>query len=168
MLYIRPDCTFKNDPIPLTTVRPFVMETVCLKKTGIPPEEEEKVSTYLTQKVCVCVKSFTELGPQLLRLPGVKYLLSKVFSQDPFEQYFSRQHHCGGTNKNSTANQVPYNTTRLVQQQSMYHDLKTMNVEAGKQITHSFTASSNIQETTMHTNKPKLVTNQSYMQLSHC
>ena len=55
VFYIRPDCTFKIDPIPLTTVRPFVMEAVCHKKTGIPPEEEEKVSAYLTQKVCVCV-----------------------------------------------------------------------------------------------------------------
>ena len=41
------------------------------------------------------VKSFTELGPQLLRLPGVKYLLSEVFSQDPLEQYFSCQCHRG-------------------------------------------------------------------------
>ena len=81
--------------------------------------------------------SFTELGPQLLRLPDVKYLLSKMFSEDPLEQYFLRQHHCGGSNENSTANQAPYNTTTLVQQQSIYHDLKMMNVEAGEQITHS-------------------------------
>ena len=46
------------------------------------------------------VKSFTELGPQLLRFPGVKYLLSEVFSQDPLERYFSRQRHRGGSNKN--------------------------------------------------------------------
>ena len=75
------------------------------------------------------VKSFTELGPQLLRLPGVKYLLSEMFSQDDLERYFSCQSHCGGSHKNPTANQVPYNTTTLVQQQSRYHDLKTMNVE---------------------------------------
>ena len=76
------------------------------------------------------VKSFTELGPRLLRLPGVNYLLSEVFSQDPLERYFSRQRHHGGSNENPTANQVPYNATTLVQQQSMYHDLRTMNVEA--------------------------------------
>lgn len=35
------------------------------------------------------VKSFTELGPQLLTLPGVKYLLSEVFSQDPFASHAS-------------------------------------------------------------------------------
>ena len=68
---------------------------------------------------------------QLLRLPGVKCLLSEVFSEDSLERYFSHQRHRGGSNENPTANQVPYNTTTLVQQQSMYHDLKTMNVEAG-------------------------------------
>ena len=52
------------------------------------------------------VKSFTELGPQLLMVPGVNYLLSEVFSQDPLERYFSRQRH---------------------------RDLKTMNVEAEDQ-----------------------------------
>ena len=46
---------------------------------------------YIDITLCVthAVKSFTELGPQLLRLPGVKYMLSKVFSQDPLERYFS-------------------------------------------------------------------------------
>ena len=39
----------------------------------------------------IAVKSFTELGPQLLKLPNVDYLLSEVFSQDPLERYFSRQ-----------------------------------------------------------------------------
>ena len=33
------------------TVRPFVTETVCLKKTGIPPEEKENQHT---RCVCVC------------------------------------------------------------------------------------------------------------------
>jgi hypothetical protein len=56
-----------------------------------------------------------------------------VFSQDPLERYFSRQRHRGGSNENPTASQVPYNASTLVQQQSMYHDLKTMNVEADEQ-----------------------------------
>ena len=77
--------------------------------------------------------SFTELGPQLLRLPGVKYVLSEAFSQDPLERYFSRQRHRGGSNKNPTACQVPYNAATLIQQQCIYHDLKTMNVEADQQ-----------------------------------
>ncbi len=34
------------------------------------------------------VNSFTELAPTLLRVPGVKYVLSEVFSQDPLERHF--------------------------------------------------------------------------------
>lgn len=75
------------------------------------------------------MNSFTELGRKLLRLPGVKYILSEVFSQDPLERYFSRQRHRGGSNDNPTAFQVPYSASTLVQQKSVYKDLKTMNVE---------------------------------------
>ena len=78
------------------------------------------------------VQSFAELGPKLLEIPGAKYLLSEVFSQDPLERYFSKQRHRGGSNDNPTAYQVPYNASTLVQQQSIYRDLKTMNVEASK------------------------------------
>ena len=75
------------------------------------------------------MNSFTELAPQLLEVPGVKYLLSEVFSQDPLEHYFSRQRHREGSNDNPTAFQVPFNAATLVQQQSVYQDLKTMHVE---------------------------------------
>ena len=75
------------------------------------------------------VHSFTELGPKLVKLEGVKYLLSEVFSQDPLERYFSRQRHRGGSCDNPTVHQVPYNAATLVQQRSIYRDLKTMNVE---------------------------------------
>lgn len=75
------------------------------------------------------MNSFTELAPQLLEVPGVKYLLSEVFSQDPLERYFSRQRHRGGSNDNPTAFRVPFNAATLVQQQSVYQDVKTMNVE---------------------------------------
>lgn len=76
------------------------------------------------------VSSFTELGPQLLQLDRVEYLLSEVFSQDPLERYFSRQRHRGGSCDNPTVFQVPYNASTLHQQKSMYRDLKTMNVQA--------------------------------------
>lgn len=79
------------------------------------------------------VSSFTELAPKLLELPGVEYLLSEVFSQDPLERYFSRQRHRGGHNDNPTAYQVPYNASTLVQQRSVYRDVKKMNVEPEKQ-----------------------------------
>lgn len=80
--------------------------------------------------------SFTELGPKLLQLPGVSYLLSEVFSQDPLERYFSKQRHRGGSNDNPTAYQVPYNASTLVQQKSVFRDLKTMNVEPSDPADH--------------------------------
>ena len=39
--------------------------------------------------------------------------------------------HC--SNENPTAHQVPYNAATLVQQCSMYHDLKTMKVRGEQQ-----------------------------------
>ena len=75
----------------------------------------------------IAVMAFTQLAPELLRVPEVKYLLSEVFSQDPLERYFSRQRHRGGHNDNPTAYQVPYNVATL---QAMYRDLESMNVEA--------------------------------------
>ena len=78
--------------------------------------------------VCIAVKSFVQLAPQLLKLPYVEYLLSEVFFQDPLERYFTRQRHKGGSN--DTVHQVPLNAITLLQQQAIYKDLKTMKVEA--------------------------------------
>jgi hypothetical protein len=88
------------------------------------------------------VRLFTELGPKLRKLPGVKYVLSEVFSQDPLECYFSRQRHRGGSNDNPIAHQVPYNAAILVQQRSiaMYCDLKTMNVQPDQEVPQSHAA----------------------------
>ena len=80
----------------------------------------------------IVVTSFTELGPKLLKVPGVNYLLSEVFSQVPLERYFSRQRHRGGSNDNPTAFQVPFNASSLIQQQHIYRDLKTMNVRKSR------------------------------------
>ena len=71
----------------------------------------------------LAVKSFTELGPQLLKIPNVDYLLSEVFSQDPLERYFSHQRHRGGSNDNPTAEQVPLNAMMLIQQWAVYKEL---------------------------------------------
>lgn len=76
------------------------------------------------------MKSFTELGPLLLRKTGVKYLLSEVFNQDPLKKYFSHQRHRGGGADNPTVEEFRDNTATLIQQQCIYKDLKTMNVEA--------------------------------------
>ena len=76
------------------------------------------------------MKSFIELGPLLLRQQDVKYLLSEVFNQDPLEKYFSRQRHRGGGAENPTVEEFKENTATLIQQQCIYKDLKTMNIEA--------------------------------------
>ena len=55
--------------------------------------------------VAFLVRSFVELGKLLLQQPGVKYLLSEKFSQDPLEEYFGRQRRSGGANENPTLNQ---------------------------------------------------------------
>ena len=52
-----------------------------------------------------------------------------MFSQDPLERYFSKQRHRGGSCENPTAQIVPYNASTLVQQRSIYTDLKGMNVD---------------------------------------
>lgn len=78
----------------------------------------------------ITVLSFCELGPKILKMDGVRYLLSEVFSQDPLEAYFSRQRHKGGSCDNPTVQQFHYNTVSLAQQGAIYRDLKTMNVKA--------------------------------------
>ena len=82
------------------------------------------------QRFKFLVLSFCELGPQLLKLGDVKYLLSEVFSQDPLEAYFSRQRQKGGSWDNPTVQQFYYNTVSLAQQGAVYRDLKTMNVQS--------------------------------------
>ena len=38
-------------PVKLETVRPFLLESVSLADTGIHPQDNEKVESYLTEKV---------------------------------------------------------------------------------------------------------------------
>ena len=46
------------------------------------------------------VYSFVELTEYLLGLPGVKYVLSEKFYQDPLESFFGKQRMRGGYNDN--------------------------------------------------------------------
>ena len=39
------------EPIKLTTVRPFIMDAVCLADTGIHPQDDKEVESYLRKKV---------------------------------------------------------------------------------------------------------------------
>ena len=66
--------------------------------------------------------------PNYNEAKDVSYLLSEAFSQDPLEAYFSKQRHKGGGCDNLTVQSFFYNTASLVQQRSVYRDLKTMNV----------------------------------------
>ena len=48
------------------------------------------------------VNSFIALGRLLLNKDGVKFFLSEKLSQDPFEEYFSKQQAKGGADENPT------------------------------------------------------------------
>ena len=76
------------------------------------------------------MKSFVELVPILLKDVKCEYILSEVFSQDPLEIYFSRQRHRGGSRDNPSVLEFCNNTATLIQQRSIYRDIKTMNVKA--------------------------------------
>ena len=54
ILYIK-DTEFRIDPIPLKTVRPFVMDTVVLSKTGIDIGDSAEVLSYLAEKVLIII-----------------------------------------------------------------------------------------------------------------
>ena len=83
--------------------------------------------TLIVIHYCI-VKSFCELGPHLIKTTG-NYLLSKVFSQDPLECYFSRQRNRGGGNDNPTVDQFQKNAAILLQKQQLHWDNKNANIE---------------------------------------
>ena len=74
------------------------------------------------------MNSFVELTPKLLSEGGCEYVLSDVFNQDPIEIYFSRQRHRGGSNENPSVQEFFQNAATVIQQKSVYRDLKSMNV----------------------------------------
>ena len=102
-------------------------------REGLHITSKLSLSCLFKLSLCHCyycsILSFCELGPLLLKMEGVQYLLSEVFSQDPIEAYFSRQRHKGSSCDNPTIQQFHYNTVSLVQQGAIYRDLKTMNVK---------------------------------------
>ena len=51
------------------------------------------------------VESFLEVGPYLLKQPGVKFLYAERFNQDPLEAFFGQQRAKGGRNDNPTVMQ---------------------------------------------------------------
>ena len=63
--------------------------------------------------------SFVELTRILLAVPGVQYVLSEKFCQDPVESFFGKQWTQGGRNENPNAMQFMHSTVSLRVQGSM-------------------------------------------------
>ena len=59
------------------------------------------------------VNSFTEVAKFLLKIPGVKFLLSERFCQDPLEAFFGNQRAKGGRNDNPNVEQFCNSTVSL-------------------------------------------------------
>ena len=69
--------------------------------------------------LCHTVKSFVEVTRYLLSQPGVKFIFSERFCQDPLECFFGRQRSCGGRNDNPTVQQFLKSTVSLRVQGSL-------------------------------------------------
>ena len=67
----------------------------------------------------ITVKSFVELSRSLLSKPGVQYMFSERFSQDPLESFFGRQRSSGGWSDNPTVSQFLDGTVSIRVQGSM-------------------------------------------------
>ena len=72
ILYIKSDLTFKIDPIPLHTVRPFIIEGVHLKDTGIHHQDDAAVEKYLSEKVADMIDRVTAENEGNDKLPLVR------------------------------------------------------------------------------------------------
>ena len=59
------------------------------------------------------VRSFVEMGRYLLNFPGVKFLLSERFTQDPLESFFGQQRQRGGGSDNPNVLQFIYTTSSI-------------------------------------------------------
>ncbi len=59
------------------------------------------------------VKSFVNLTRELLGVPGVEYILSGKFNQDPLENYFSKQRGICGRMDNPDILQFQQNIRRI-------------------------------------------------------
>ena len=78
ILYIKSDLTFKIDPIPLQTVRPFIIEGVHLRDTGIHPQDEAAVEKYLAEKVADMIDRVAAENEDNDKLPLVRLKVRSV------------------------------------------------------------------------------------------
>ena len=84
-----------------------------------------KVTNLLLLHVYV-VHSFVELTKYLLALPGVRYVLSEKFCQDPLESFFGKQRMRGGYNDNPNVQMFLKNTISLRIQGSLASNPETI------------------------------------------
>jgi len=68
------------------------------------------------------VKAVVELIRFLLSLPGVKYVLTEKFCQDPLESFFGQQRAQGRRNDNPTVAEFKTNTNSIRVQSSIATD----------------------------------------------
>ena len=59
------------------------------------------------------VHSFVEIVQYLFKVPGVKFILSEHFCQDPLEKYFGKQRQRGAANENPSVLQVINNAPAI-------------------------------------------------------
>ena len=67
----------------------------------------------ITVHNCYAVLSFVEVATLLFAVPGVRYLLSEKFTQDPLESFFGKQRYKGGWNDNPSVKEFMDNTVSL-------------------------------------------------------
>ncbi|XP_065675289.1 uncharacterized protein LOC136091541 [Hydra vulgaris] len=82
---------------------------------NLSKEEQSRLclSKQTLEGLRISVHSFVELGKILLLEDGVKFLLSEKFTQDPVEEYFSKQRRRGGCNENPTLEEFNRNVLGL-------------------------------------------------------
>lgn len=83
IMYIKSDLTFKIEPIPLHSVRPFIIEGIRLKGTGIHPQDDDGVEEYLAQKVADMVDRAAAESEGNDKLPLVRLKVRRTYGYIP-------------------------------------------------------------------------------------
>ena len=76
--------------------------------------------------------SFVEMGRYLLKYPGVKFLFSERFTQDPLESFFGQQQQRGGGSNNPNTLDFMY-ATSYIQTRKTIGRVSRGNVRGSKQ-----------------------------------
>ena len=71
------------------------------------------------------------MGHYLLSYPGVKFLSSERFTQDPLESFFRQERQRGGGSDNPNVLQFTYTTSSIRAQKSIAHVVRS-NVRGSK------------------------------------